>query len=290
MPLTRSLKTSTNPTPRVTPVVVLDPVRGSDDDAGMSALVSVEPVDAGAIWRVTFGQPPGNILDRATMRALSDTFHEARKETSLKAVCLAGAGEHFSYGASIQEHLPDEVSSLLAAVHQLVMSILESHLVVVSAVRGCCLGGGLELATLSHRIVAEPGATFAQPEIALGVFAPVASIVLALRIGQAAAEDLCLTGRTVAVDEAQRLGLVDEVAKGAVMDAAVDWARRTCGPRSARSLRYAVQAVRARLLARVDLELPELNRLYLDGLMSTADAVEGVQAFLEKRAPNWVNE
>jgi cyclohexa-1,5-dienecarbonyl-CoA hydratase len=258
----------------------------------MSELVSVEPVDAGAIWRVTFGRPPGNILDRATLRALSDTFHEARKETSLKAVCLAGAGEHFSYGASIQEHVPDEISSLLAAVHQLVMSILESHLVVVSAVRGCCLGGGLEIAALSHRIVAAPGATFAQPEIALGVFAPVASIVLAPRVGQVAAEDLCLTGRTVAVDEAKRLGLVDEVASGDVdvMDAAVDWARRTCVPRSARSLRYALQAVRARLVARVHLELPELNRLYLDGLMSTADAVEGVQAYLEKRAPNWANE
>jgi cyclohexa-1,5-dienecarbonyl-CoA hydratase len=265
-------------------------VRRSDNDAVMSALVLVERVDAGAIWRVTFGQPPGNILDRATIRELSDTFHEARKETSLKAVCLAGAGDHFSYGASIQEHLPDEIESLLAAVHQLVMSILESHLVVVSAVRGCCLGGGLEIAALSHRLVAETGATFSQPEIALGVFAPVASIVLAPRIGQTAAEDLCLTGRTVAADEAKRLGLVDEVASGDVMEAAVDWARRTCVPRSARSLRYAMQAVRASLVARVHLELPELNRLYLDGLMSTADAVEGVQAFLEKRAPNWVNE
>src|SRR6202043_4262577 len=112
---------------RLPPVVPLDPGRRTDDDAVMSPLVSVERVDAGAIWHVTFGQPPGNILDRATIRALSDTFHEARKETSLKAVCLAGAGEHFSYGASIQEHLPDEISSLLAAVHQLVMSILESH-------------------------------------------------------------------------------------------------------------------------------------------------------------------
>lgn len=256
----------------------------------MSALVSVESVESGAIWRVTFGKPPGNILDRATLRELSDTFHEARKETALKAVCLAGAGDHFSYGASVQEHLPDEVSSLLAAVHQVVMSILESHLVVVTAVRGCCLGGGLEIAALGHHIVAARDATFAQPEIALGVFAPVGSIVLAPRIGQAAAEDLCLTGRTVSADEAKRLGLVDDVVTADVMEAAVEWARRTCVPRSARSLRYALQAVRASLVARVERELPELNRLYLDGLMTTADAVEGLQAFLEKRAPNWVNE
>jgi cyclohexa-1,5-dienecarbonyl-CoA hydratase len=256
----------------------------------MSSCVSVQPVDDGAIWRVTFGQPPGNILDRATAHELTEAFHEARKTTGLKAVVLEGAGAHFSYGASIQEHAPDEVGGLLAAVQQLVLAVLESHVVVVAAVRGCCLGGGLELASLAHRILATTEATFAQPEIALGVFAPVASIVLAPRIGQPAAEDLCLTGRTIEAAEAERIGLVNTVVSGDVTVAAIAWAREHCASRSARSLRYAVQAVRAHLVARVHAELPELNRIYLGGLMTTTDAVEGVQAFLEKRAPIWTNE
>lgn len=256
----------------------------------MSERVTVQPLETGAIWRVTFGVPPGNILDRATAHDLAEAFHEARKDPSVKAVCLEGAGEHFSYGASIQEHLPDDVALLLASMQQLVAAIIDSHLVVVNAVRGRCLGGGLEIAALGHRVVAARDATFAQPEIALGVFAPIGSIVLAPRIGQTAAEDLCLTGRTIDVDEARRLGLVDEVATGDVTEAAVRWATVHCTPRSARSLRYAVQAVRARLAARIHTELPDLTRLYLDGLMSTADAVEGVQAFLEKRPPVWSNE
>lgn len=256
----------------------------------MSEHVTVERLEQGAIWRVTFGVPPGNILDRALAHELSETFHEARKDPSVKAVCLEGAGDHFSYGASIKEHLPDEVALLLASMHQLVTAIVDSHLVMVSAVRGRCLGGGLEIAALGHRVIAAPGATFAQPEIALGVFAPIGSIVLAPRIGQTAADDLCLTGRTVEADEAHKIGLVDEIVSGNPSEAAVRWATVHCLPRSARSLRYAVQAVRARLAARIHAELPDLTHLYLDGLMSTADAVEGVQAFLEKRSPVWTNE
>lgn len=256
----------------------------------MSERVSVQVLDDGAIWRVTFGQPPGNILDRATARELADAFHEGRRATGLKAICLEGRGEHFSYGASIQEHLPDQVALLLATMHQLVVSMLDSHLVVVAAVRGRCLGGGLEVAALCQRIFAAPESSFAQPEIGLGIFAPIASIVLPLRIGQAAAEELCLTGRAVTADEACRLRLVDEISRGDVMDHAVEWARRNCLPHSAKSLRYAVQAVRAHLAARVHAELPDLTRVYLEGLMSTADATEGLQAFLEKRQPDWSNE
>jgi cyclohexa-1,5-dienecarbonyl-CoA hydratase len=256
----------------------------------MSELVSIDRDDDGAIWRLTFGRPPGNILDHATLHELAAAFNEMRKESALKAVCLAGNGDHFSYGASIDEHQPEQVEALLAAVTQAVLAIVDSHLVIVSAVKGRCLGGGLEIAALAHRVMCTRDATFAQPEIALGVFAPVGSIVLAPRIGQAAADDLCLTGRTVDATAAKAMGLVDEVVDGDVMAAAVEWARVHCAPRSARSLRYAVQATRAHFTARVHAELPELNHLYLDSLMRTRDASEGIQAFLEKRPPVWVNE
>jgi cyclohexa-1,5-dienecarbonyl-CoA hydratase len=256
----------------------------------MSELISIKKEDDGAIWRLTFGQPPGNILDHATLHELALAFQEMRKEEQLKAVCLAGSGEHFSYGASIEQHLPEQVEALIGAVSLAVYSIVDSHLIVVSAVKGRCLGGGLEIAALGHRIVCSRDATFAQPEIALGVFAPVGSIVLAPRIGQPAADDLCLTGRTIDSTAAKALGLVDEVVDGDPVDAAVAWARQHCASRSARSLRYAVQAARAHFAARIHAELPEMNHLYLDSLMKTRDATEGIQAFLEKRDPVWVNE
>lgn len=252
-------------------------------------LVSRIALDAGAFWRITLGGSKGNILTGEAMQALRDVFVEARGAPALKAVILEGAGDHFSFGASVPEHLPDQVADLLRQLRELLLAIVDSAVVTLSAVRGQCLGGGLELVAMSHRIFADASARLGQPEIALGVFAPAASIVLPRRIGRAHAEDLCLTGRSVTASEALRMGLVDEIADGHPADAALDWARRHLANRSASSLRFAVRAVRADLAAALASELPAVERLYLDELMRTADAVEGLQAFLEKRPPVWNN-
>lgn len=255
----------------------------------MPDVVRVDLVDDGAFWRVRFGASRGNVLDGATLQALSGVFTQARSSRALKAICLEGAGDDFSFGASIQEHLPAAVPAMLAALRTGVLDLLDSGVVVMAAVRGQCLGGGLELASVCHRIVATPTSTLGQPEIALGVFAPLGSIVLPVRIGRAHAEDLCLTGRSIPADEAQRIGLVDEIADDPTA-AALAWARAHFSNRSASSLRLAVRAVRADLTARIRSELPKLERLYVEELMVTGDAVEGLQAFLEKRAPRWRNQ
>jgi cyclohexa-1,5-dienecarbonyl-CoA hydratase len=252
----------------------------------MADLVRIDSTDADAFWRVTFGGGKGNVLDRATLAALSETFRRVRATPGVKAVCLEGAGSDFSFGASIQEHLPDEAPAMLLAMRDCVLDLVESGVVVVAAVRGRCLGGGLELASLCHRLIATPDASFGQPEIVLGVFAPVASLILPDRVGRARAEDLCLTGRLVGADDARAMGLVDDI-KTDPAAAALAWARAHLGARSASSLRFAVRAVRASLAARLRAELPELERVYLDDLMATADAVEGLRAFLEKRTPLW---
>lgn len=249
-------------------------------------LVRIEPLDDGAWWRVIFGGGKGNILDRATMFELSAVFRRARTARPLKAICLEGAGGHFSFGASVQEHLPDEVPAMLAALRGLVLDLLDSGVVTIAAVRGQCLGAGLELASVCHRIIASHDARLGQPEIALGLFAPVASVVLPSRIGRAHGEDLCLTGRAVAAEEARAMGLVDEIAADP-SSAAIAWARTHFGSRSASSLRLAVRAVRADLTVRIRSELPALETLYVEELMATGDACEGLHAFLEKRPPAW---
>lgn len=250
----------------------------------------VTAIDAGAYWRVVVGRGKGNILDRATLIALAGVFREARHTPALKAVTLEGAGEHFSYGASIHEHLPERVEDLLAASRELVDAMLDSDVVTIAVVRGQCLGGGLEVAALCHRVVAAGHATFGQPEISLGVFAPLASIVLPERIGRARAEDLCLTGRAIGAEEARAIGLVDELAPGDPWEAALAWMRRHFDPLSASSLGLAAKAIRLGWAARIRQELPALERLYLSELMRTADAVEGLRAFIEKRRPPlWVN-
>jgi cyclohexa-1,5-dienecarbonyl-CoA hydratase len=253
----------------------------------MSELVRVRAEDDDQIWRVSFGAGTGNILDRATITELRRVLADAARAASLKAICLEGQGENFSYGASIQEHLPADATAMLEAMRGLIFDLLASQVVVVAAVKGRCLGGGLELVAVCHRIVAARSATFGQPEIKVGVFAPYASILLPERIGRAAAEDLCLTGRSIAAGEAHAIGLADEVVDADPCDRALGWIREHLVPHSASTLRLAVKAGRMALIARLSQELPRVERLYLDELMATHDAAEGLQAFLEKRPPRW---
>ncbi len=252
--------------------------------------VSVDRLDEAAIWRVTFGTSTGNILDSPLMDDLTALFRDAAASSPLKAIVLEGRGAHFSYGSSVAEHLPGRIEAMLPRFHNLMLALVDSAVVVLAAVRGQCLGGGLELATLCHRVFAEPRAVFGQPEIALGVFPPVASVALAERIGRRHAEDLCLSGRSVPAVEAALMGLVDEVVDIAPADAALDFARRHLLPKSASSLRFAVRAIRQDLRARLAAELPALERLYLHELMATGDAREGLHAFLEKRRPIWTDK
>jgi cyclohexa-1,5-dienecarbonyl-CoA hydratase len=248
--------------------------------------LAVTPLDDGAIWRVAIGGSKGNILDGAVMQALAGLFRDAAAAPHLKAICLEGQGAHFSFGASVAEHLPPHAGPMLAAFHGALLAMIDSAVPVLAAVRGQCLGGGLELVSLCHRVVAAHDARMGQPEIMLGVFAPIASLVLAGRVGRGAADDLCLSGRSVTADEALAMRLVDQIAADPG-EAAVAWARTHLLPKSASSLRYAVRASRAGLRARLATELPAIERLYLDGLMSTADAVEGLTAFMERRPVAW---
>ena len=251
--------------------------------------VRVERLEEGAYWSVILGGSKGNIIDMAMTESLTAIFRKAGKTRELKAVCLEGEGRHFSFGASVPEHLPDEVAKMLPAFHELFRVMQDSSVVLLAAVRGQCLGGGLELASFCNRVFSTSDAKLGQPEIVLGVFAPVASIILSDRVGRANAEDLCLSGRVISADEAMGMGLVDEIVPDP-SEAALDYAKKYFLPRSAASLRFAVRAARQDLRLRLATELAEIERIYLEELMKTADAEEGIRAFLEKRDPEWKNK
>lgn len=250
--------------------------------------VVIERLENGALWRVALGGSKGNVIDATLTAALTEAFSAAGRTPELKAVLLEGQGQHFSFGASVQEHLPGQVADMLRRFHALLLALVDCAVPVLGAVRGRCLGGGLELVSLSHRIFASPDACLGQPEILLGVFAPAASLVLPERVGRRHAEDLCLSGRTVEAREALAMGLVDEVCEDPG-GAALEWARQNLLRHSASSLRFATRAVRGGLRARLAAGIPVVEGLYLGELMSTHDAVEGLQAFLEKRSPGWRN-
>lgn len=250
--------------------------------------IRVERLDGGALWRVFLARPKANIVDRAMTAALTALWQEAAAARDLKAICLEGDGPHFSFGASVQEHLPDQVHAMLRGFHAMFRALAATHVATLAAVRGQCLGGGLELVSFCNRIFAAPDAKLGQPEIKLGVLAPVASVVLPHRVGRAVAEDLCLSGRTLGAEDARAVGLVDELAADPA-EAALAYARTHLLPHSAAALRLAQRALRDAWCREVFAALDAAERLYLDDLMATADAKEGVQAFLDKRSPQWCN-
>lgn len=251
--------------------------------------VHVDSMEDGAYWRVVLGGSKGNIIDKAMIEALTEVFLRAKTTKNLKVVCLEGEGKHFSFGASVPEHLPEKVGTMLTSFNNLFRVMLDGSVIVLAAVRGQCLGGALEVVSFCHRVFSSKDAKLGQPEIVLGVLAPVASMILTDRIGRANAEDLCLTGRVIAAEEAQNMGLVDEIGDDPG-EAALTYAKENILKHSAASLRYAVKASRVRLGTQLTNELAEIERIYLQELMSTHDATEGITSFLEKRKPVWKNE
>lgn len=240
------------------------------------------------LWLLRLDRPKANIVDASMTAALDAAFVAARGQAALKAIVLTHAGPNFSFGASVQEHLPEHVAGMLRAFHGLFRSIAACEVPVLAAVKGHCLGGGLEVVSFCHRVFAAPDAKVGQPEITLGVFAPVASLLLAERAGRAVAEDLCLSGRTLAAEDARRVGVVDELTDDPEA-AAISYAEQHLLRHSASSLRLAVRAVRGDFLRQFFGRLDALERAYLQDLMTTADANEGIQAFLQKRPAQWRN-
>jgi cyclohexa-1,5-dienecarbonyl-CoA hydratase len=232
--------------------------------------------------------PKGNIITAEIVGALRSGLESISQNPRLKLVTIEGAGADFSFGASIPEHVPDQIGSVLPEMHALIEDLLELPAPTAAIVRGRCLGGGFELALACDLIFAAEDSTMGLPEISLGVFPPAGSVLLPLRIGAARATRAILTGESQPARVWRESGLIEMLAPSADLQGAVDgWFAAHLEKKSAAALRHAAAAARAGLRAEVRVRLPEVERLYLDELMRTHDAVEGIDAFLQKRAPRW---
>jgi cyclohexa-1,5-dienecarbonyl-CoA hydratase len=240
----------------------------------------------GALLRLRLARPKANIVDAAMIAAMHAALDAHRARAGLRGVLIDAEGTHFSFGASVEEHLAEHCAAMLASLHALVMALVEFPLPVLVAVRGQCLGGGLEVALAGGPIFAHPTAQFGQPEIKLGVFAPAASCLLHWRVSATAAEELLWSGRSIDGSAALALGLVQALADDPEA-AALAWFDEHLAPRSAASLACAVNAVRAPRARELRLRLAEVEQLYLNSLMKTHDANEGLAAFLARRQPAW---
>jgi len=239
-----------------------------------------------ALLRLRLDRPKANILDSTMITSFAQAFAAYVEPGAVRAALIDAEGPHFSFGASVEEHLPAKCAEMLSGLHELLKAMLEWPRPILVAVRGQCLGGGLELALAGSLIFASRDAQFGQPEIKLGVFAPAASCLLPLRIGQSAAEDLLFSGRSIDATEAKTLGLVQTVADDPE-SAALDYFDAHLAKKSAASLACAVEAARGGYVPEVQRRISQVQRFYLDHLMRTHDANEGLAAFLAKRPPKW---
>ncbi len=243
---------------------------------------------SGTLLRLRLARPKANIIDAPMIAALRAALDEHLANVRLRGVLLDAEGPHFSFGASVQEHLPEACAEMIDQMHGLIAQLVESTVPILVAVRGQCLGGGLEVVAAGHFIFAAPDAMMGQPEVKIGVFAPPASCLLPEKIGQSQAEDLLFSGRSIGAEEAHRIGLVNVVAENPEQ-AALGYFQEFLAPLSASTVRFAVKAARITVNERIKFRLDAVKKLYLEELMVTHDAVEGLQAFLSKRTAVWID-
>jgi cyclohexa-1,5-dienecarbonyl-CoA hydratase len=241
------------------------------------------------VW-ITIDRPPLNILNISAMKQMARVLAKLLDPPGGACDFLVFGGEGdkaFSAGAEVSDHAPDRVGSMLAAFHHVFRQLARADCITIAAVTGHCLGGGMELASFCDFVIATDSAQFGLPEIKLGCFPPVAMLTLPDLIGPRAAMELILTGRVISVNEAKTLGLVNQVVPDASLDKSVRAFLAELRILSPAVLKLTGRAMRRRLREDFDGDLGRIEQVYLNQLMKTEDAREGIRAFMEKRPPTW---
>ncbi len=253
------------------------------------AEVSATLHEAGALLRVVIDRPKGNVLTGAVMAELRHVLGQHAGDRHLKLVVLQGANGTFSFGASVEEHRAAAAPAMLEGFHGLIRAVAAYPAPIAALVEGKCLGGAFELALATQFVFATPDAVFGCPEIKLAVFPPVLAAIGHLRLGGALAERLLLTGASLDGRAAHAAGFTTALVDGDPWNAVVRWFRELLAPLSAQALRTAARAMRdaSGLTAALGAPLTELERRYAAEVLTSHDGVEGIEAFLARRAPRW---
>lgn len=241
------------------------------------------------VARVTFARPPVNIFNIAMMREINDALNQCAQQRELVAIVFDAAADcrAFSAGVAIEEHAEETIFQMLDSFHAIFRNLEQLARPTIAVVDGPALGGGCELVIACDIAIASDRARFGQPEIKLGVFPPVAAVLLPQLIGEKRARQLILTGEIIEAAEAARLGLVNCVVPGNELEAKTSELLSRFRGLSAAALELTRKAIDLGRVRSLDSALKEVESLYLNELMKTHDANEGISAFVEKRKPQW---
>jgi cyclohexa-1,5-dienecarbonyl-CoA hydratase len=242
------------------------------------------------LTRIALKNPPLNVIDIPMMEELEKALAEIEARSDVSIIVLSGEGSAFSAGVDVAAHTPDKVETMLLKFHAVVRALIASKKVTIAAVRGHCLGGGAEMAMVCDVVYTTASAQWGFPEIKLGCYPPVACTALAALVGQKRASELILTGRTIAGAEAAEIRLANRAVPDEELDSAVDRTVQELLRLSPAALAVTKKAIYAWDSIHFDKGLARTEKIYLEELMKTADAQEGIRAFTEKRAPKWTGK
>jgi len=241
---------------------------------------------------ITLNRPDAlNALNAAVLVELGEALHSLDKDDDIGTVVITGSEKAFAAGADIKEMAEQDFASVLkedkfAAINAVFAAM---HKPIIAAVSGYALGGGCELAMACDFIIAAENAKFGQPEIKLGVIPGMGGSQRLTRIiGKSKAMDMMLTGRMMDAEEAERAGLVSRIVKTEdLLDSVMEIAT-SIAELSTPSVALAKEATNRALETTLTEGLLFERRLF-HSLFATADQKEGMNAFIEKRQPQFKN-
>ncbi|MBW2334578.1 MAG: enoyl-CoA hydratase/isomerase family protein [Deltaproteobacteria bacterium] len=272
---------------------------------------------------ITLNRPPVNVLNIAMMKEINEALDAWKGKKDLKVVLFNGKGKCFSAGVDVGEHMGDLAPKMIETFHGMFRLMDQLGAVTVASVYGLCLGGGCELAVfcdlviaddtakfgqpeiqvgvlppiaaqimpriIGRKVIADDTAKFGQPEIQVGVLPPIAAQIMPRIIGRKVAMDLILSGRIVAAQESMSMGLINKVVAKGDLSQETDEFIKPYLSLSAEVIRITKKTIKAGLRDDFEPSLKVIEEIYLNELMRTTDAQEGLKAFLEKRTPEWKN-
>jgi cyclohexa-1,5-dienecarbonyl-CoA hydratase len=239
---------------------------------------------------ITLSRPPVNIMNIAMMEEINHVLEGWQGLKDLKVVLFNAKGKCFSAGVDVGEHMGDLAPKMIGAFHRMFRLMDKLGVLTVASVYGSCLGGGCELAIFCDLAIAAEDTKIGQPEIRVGVFPPIAAYIMPRIMGRKAALDLICSGRVISAEEAERMGLVNRVVSTEKLEVETEKFLKPYLRLSAEVLRKTKKAIITGLRDDLEPALKRIEEIYLDELMKTSDAQEGLHAFLEKRRPVWKNE
>jgi enoyl-CoA hydratase/carnithine racemase len=247
----------------------------------------VELSTAGAVATLTLDRPPRNVMNIEMLEQVNAAILGLRGRRDVKVLVLRGRGDAFSHGIDLTEHTRDKVARLLQVFHRIFESMRLLDVIAVAAVDGDAFGGGFELALGCNLVLASQSAKFRLPQIGMGLFPPLACVVLPRAAPRRKAMEWILTGEEIPASELQAFGLVNRVFPDAEFDARAAAFVRQLTEKSGPVLSLAKRVQTESYYAAYEEALYKAENLYLRELTALEDATEGVRAAIEQRRPVW---